>query len=312
MEVGYKPKTIEKIIQNKINHWVKSIDSEELRNKILNDYIVTGGAITSMLLGENPNDFDVYFHTAEIAKEVADYYIAKVLEKQKSNTKIAEISAEVIGESVRVFVKSSGILSDDLYNQNYDYFEQTTSSVMDKFLKGNKSEKHPYSVALITDNAISLYDDIQIILRFTGNPETIHCNFDYVHTTNYYTPKTGLVLNLNAVTATMSKTLTYVGSLYPICTLFRMRKFLNRGWSITGGEILKIAWDISKLDLNNIDVLREQLTGVDLNYFIQIINFLSKEKPNGDYDRFYLISLIDRVFDGNNEEQNQIEDMFKE
>jgi len=312
MEIGYKTKTIEKIIQNKINHWVKSIDSEELRNKILNDYIVTGGAITSMLLGENPNDFDVYFHTAEIAKEVADYYIAKVLEKQKSNTKIAKISAEVIGESVRVFVKSSGILSDDLDNQNYDYFEQTTSSVMDKFLKGNKSEKHPYSVALITDNAISLYDDIQIILRFTGNPETIHHNFDYVHTTNYYTPKTGLVLNLNAVTATMSKTLTYVGSLYPICTLFRMRKFLNRGWSITGGEILKIAWDISKLDLNNIDVLREQLTGVDLNYFIQIINFLSKEKPNGDYDRFYLISLIDRVFDGNNEEQNQIEDMFKE
>lgn len=82
MEVGYKPKTIEKIIQNKINHWVKSIDSEELRNKILNDYIVTGGAITSMLLGENPNDFDVYFHTAEIAKEVADYYIAKVLESK--------------------------------------------------------------------------------------------------------------------------------------------------------------------------------------------------------------------------------------
>lgn len=297
MEVGYKPKTIEKIIQNKINHWVKSIDSEELRNKILNDYIVTGGAITSMLLGENPNDFDVYFHTAEIAKEVADYYIAKVLEKQKSNTKIAKISAEVIGESVRVFVKSSGILSDDLDNQNYDYFEQTTSSVMDKFLKGNKSEKHPYSVALITDNAISLYDDIQIILRFTGNPETIHHNFDYVHTTNYYTPKTGLVLNLNAVTATMSKTLTYVGSLYPICTLFRMRKFLNRGWSITGGEILKIAWDISKLDLNNIDVLREQLTGVDLSYFIQLISILKKQESL-DIDRSYLYNLINKIFDG--------------
>lgn len=297
MEVGYKPKTIEKIIQNKINHWVKSIDSEELRNKILNDYIVTGGAITSMLLGENPNDFDVYFHTAEIAKEVADYYIAKVLEKQKSNTKIAKISAEVIGESVRVFVKSSGILSEDLDNQNYDYFEQTTSSVMDKFLKGNKSEKHPYSVALITDNAISLYDDIQIILRFTGNPETIHHNFDYVHTTNYYTPKTGLVLNLNAVTATMSKTLTYVGSLYPICTLFRMRKFLNRGWSITGGEILKIAWDISKLDLNNIDVLREQLTGVDTAYFIQLISILKKQESL-DIDRSYLYNLINKIFDG--------------
>lgn len=297
MEVGYKPKTIEKIIQNKINHWVKSIDSEELRNKILNDYIVTGGAITSMLLGENPNDFDVYFHTAEIAKEVADYYITKVLEKQKPNTKISKISAEVIGESVRVSVKSSGVLSEDLDNQNYDYFEQTTSSVMDEFLKGNKSEKHPYSVALITDNAISLYDDIQIILRFTGNPETIHHNFDYVHTTNYYTPKTGLVLNLNAVTATMSKTLTYVGSLYPICTLFRMRKFLNRGWSITGGEILKIAWDISKLDLNNIDVLREQLIGVDLSYFIQLISILKKQE-SVDIDRSYLYNLINKIFDG--------------
>lgn len=168
---------------------------------------------------------------------------------------------------------------------------------MDEFLKGNKSEKHPYSVALITDNAISLYDDIQIILRFTGNPETIHHNFDYVHTTNYYTPKTGLVLNLNAVTATMSKTLTYVGSLYPICTLFRMRKFLNRGWSITGGEILKIAWDISKLNLNNIDVLREQLIGVDLSYFIQLISILKKQE-SVDIDRSYLYNLINKIFDG--------------
>ena len=298
MEIGYKTKTIEKIIRGKIENWAKSITDESLRQKVLDDYIVTGGAITSLLLGEKPNDFDVYFHTTSVAKEVAEYYVQKVMEKQGSNNKIREPFVTELENSVKISIKSAGVLSDEFDNTSYNYFELVGPEAMMAFFKGKENEKVPYSVALITDNAISLNDDIQIIIRFCGNPEMIHQNFDYIHTTNYYTPSTGLVLNLDAVTATMSRTLTYVGSLYPICSLFRMRKFLNRGWRITGGEILKMAWDISKLDLTDISVLQEQLIGVDTAYFNQLIRILQNRDPALDFDRTYLYNLIDRIFDG--------------
>ncbi|HXJ41375.1 MAG TPA: hypothetical protein VNH18_18985, partial [Bryobacteraceae bacterium] len=59
--------------------------------------------------------------------------------------------------------------------------------------------------------------------------------------------------------------------------LFRLRKFIKRGWSINAGQILKIAFQVSELDLNNLEVLEDQLTGVDVAYFVQLITKL-KEK----------------------------------
>jgi len=106
-----------------------------------------------------------------------------------------------------------------------------------------------------------------------------------------------VVLNLASVEAIMSKTLKYVGSKYPICTLFRIRKFVKRGWSISAGEALKIAYDISKLDLDDLVVLRDQLVGVDSAYFVDVIKALQEAKTGGkNVDRTYLFEIINRIF----------------
>ena len=119
-----------------------------------------------------------------------------------------------------------------------------------------------------------------------------------MHTTNYYTEAEGLVLNIDAVISTITKELRYVGSRYPICSLFRIRKFLKREWTITAAELFKISWDINKLELENFDVLQEQLVGVDAAYFQEIISILKKEYESGKpLERTYLFELLARVSD---------------
>jgi hypothetical protein len=150
---------------------------------------------------------------------------------------------------------------------------------------------------------------VQIVLRFVGPAEEIHKNYDFVHATNYYTAKTGLVLHQAALESILARELKYVGSLYPVCSIFRIKKFINRGWTITAGETLKILFDVHKLDLYNIDVLQDQLTGVDTTYFQALIDRLKASDRQGQpIERNYVFELINEIFDGTEREDKMTED----
>lgn len=265
-----KIKTIKKIIEDKVDDWLYHMKTEMNANPLLverfgkdfitevkKDVIVTGGCIVSMLLQEEPNDYDIYFKTKETAKKVAEFYV-------KNNGSVTETE-----NGVTVFIKSSGLI------------------------KESKKRGEKYGVASITDNAISLHNDIQLIMRFTGDPDEIHKNFDFIHTKNYW-HNGNLVLNPKALESIITKELRYDGSLFPVCSIFRTIKFVKRGWKINMGEMLKMIYDANKLNLEDITVLREQLIGVDALYFITLIEKLNE----GDFDDFrsYLFDLIDEIF----------------
>lgn len=300
MERGFKRKTIIAIIEHKVNCWVKTISDVELREEILSSYILTGGAIASMLQGEQPNDFDIYFSDVDICAKVAEYY----LEHHKKNT--AMVHSEVIKHTnrVEVMIKSAGVLGVNVDVDQYAYFEsspvEAVSQEMDNFLGDPMSNMIPenkgkYTATYITSNAISLTDSIQLILRFVGEPSKIHENFDFLHATNFYSKKTGLVLVPEAVESIVTRELKYVGSLYPIASIFRLRKFIQRGWTINVGEILKICWDVNHLDLHDLNVLKDQLCGVDTQYMLQLLDLLASE--NRTLDRSYLVELVNRIFE---------------
>jgi len=78
-----KKKTIDAVITKKINSWLDSIEDKELAHNIKNDIVVTGGCITSMLLNEDVNDFDVYIKTKETLKALCQYYCNKFNENNK-------------------------------------------------------------------------------------------------------------------------------------------------------------------------------------------------------------------------------------
>ena len=301
---GFKKKTIEQTIVNQIKGWLQSIEDIELRDTVKKHYIVTGGAITSMLQGDLPNDYDVYLDNTEVAARLANYYVSRLpdVDNEKTRTPIVEVPPE--GGRVTVKVKSAGIAGEDIDQDQYDYFESypNPNKRISQYLEGAmQKDTGKYTALAITTNAITLTDKIQIVLRFVGPANEIHKNYDFVHTTNYFTESEGVVLNQPALESILSKELKYVGSLYPICSMFRIKKFIQRGWTITAGEMLKIAWDISKLNLNDREILQEQLTGVDAAYFNQLINLLEEGK---EIDRTYLFELVNRVFDNNWEPEN--------
>lgn len=312
-----KAKTIKRIVKWKIEQWTKTIDDEALRKRVEKKVIVTGGCLASMLLGEKINDFDVYLRDHETTLAVANYYLAKF--KQRMKTGI-ECPLSVLDEDgrVKIVVKSAGIASETGTEKPYEYFEgspdqnaaayigdvivdpeqieETYEEVQDKALETEGEEKDKYRPVFLTTNAITLSDKLQIIIRFYGKPDQIHENYDFAHCTNYWTSwNEELTLRPAALEALLARELRYVGSKYPICSMIRVRKFVGRGWKINAGQILKMALQISELNLKDFKVLEDQLTGVDTAYFCQLLERLAEKDPE-KVDAAYLVEILDRIF----------------
>lgn len=307
-------KTMKSVMRKKIDAWAGTVTDPVVAEIIKHNAIITGGAIASMLMQEPVNDYDVYFRTGEAAFAVANYYVKKFVAEGKSNVplflcdKDGKPLSKFDGGRFRIMAKSSGIVSDE-QTADYQYFEQTdpdgekseeyVNGAVDA-AKGSSESKSEYRAVWMSSNAITLSDKIQIVIRFFGEADEIHKNYDFVHCTSYWQSWDGFLhLNPAAMESILSKVLIYQGSLYPICSVIRTRKFIGRGWRITAGQYLKMCMQISRLDLNDIKVLEDQLTGVDAAYFMELISALKKdmsERKSKDIDQTYLMTLIDRIF----------------
>ena len=359
-----KRKTINAVITKKINEWLESIDDPTVKQKIKKDIIVTGGCITSMLLNEDVNDFDIYFKTKESVKVISQYYCNKFNENNNTKTNklgrpyrawvldgadveewkedkkllstfafdysdikykdvkdwvyseedenrytYLQVSGMLLNTSldrIKIMVNSDGIAEDS--DSVADNAEYNIDTYLDALNDGDeipseeleeKENKTKYRPIFLSTNAITLSNKIQLVIRFYGEPDVIHENYDFVHATNYWTYETGTVLNQRALESILNKELFYIGSKYPICSLVRTRKFIKRGWQINAGQYVKISFQISKLDLENIYVLEDQLVGVDSIYFLNFINALkTKHIKNNDFvlTQDYLTTVIDKIF----------------
>jgi hypothetical protein len=318
MNAGMRAKTIKAILRKKIDGWLESIEDEELRKEIGKNVIVTGGCIVSMLLGEKISDFDVYLRTKSAALKLANYYVARFKTQKKKGI---EVPIEVIedGERIKIVAKSAGIASEEGTEKPYQYFEgrpegeagqyvgevidnpeqieDTYEETQEKALETeDENEKPRYRPVFITTNAITLANKIQVIIRFYGEPDEIHKYYDYVHCTCYWQSwDSELTLRPDALEAMLSRELRYIGSKYPICSLIRMRKFIQRGWKINAGQILKIVMQIGELNLKDFKVLEDQLTGVDTAYFVELLAKVAEKDPE-KINAAYLVEILDRIF----------------
>ena len=257
-----------KHIAKKVKDWLDSLP-KDIRKKIEKKVIVTGGSIVSLLLGERVNDFDIYFRDMDAANLVAEHY-AKFFTGSYVMNDCGQI---------KIITPSEGVQERDV----------------------DKEKK--YQPVFLSENAITLTNRVQVILRFYGKPEEIHENYDYIHCTNYWTPEGfghgTLVLQAAALESILTKELIYTGSLYPVYSLFRLRKFLKKGWTINAGQMLKIVFQCSELNLEDTRVLREQLIGVDVAYFIQVLEIIAAEKEKDEYFKIsgsFLAEVVDRIF----------------
>lgn len=285
-------KTIKKVLVTKLESWLESITDESLRKDVKQNLVVSGGSICSMWLKEQVNDFDIYLKKEDVAYKLAKYY-----------TKAYDL--EVMSYSTRenhdAWSKEGGITKITLDNlqpgQVKIFLAKDHPSGYRTQFEDEKIGK--YLPLFFSPNAISLSDDIQIVLRFTGTVEEIHKSFDFIHATNYFTFEEGLVTNLKAMESIISKQLYYQGSLYPLTTIFRMKKFIKRGWNVSAGEMLKAMFQISKLNLSDLHVLEDQLVGIDVMLLGQLIEVLKNKReadPTFVLTYNYLVVLIDKLF----------------
>jgi hypothetical protein len=358
-----KKKTINAIIAKKMNNWLESIEDDVLRYNVKRGIIVTGGCITSMLLNEPVNDFDVYIKDKATLKALSEYYCNNFNAKNKDKAnhlgrplhawvldgqdveewkagiktlasfaydypaftyeqvmsyqptegnsnkaafwKVSNMLTNVVPDRIKIMINSDGIAEDG--DNKADVAEYDINQYLDALGDGEtikaevveEPKETKYQPIFLSTNAITLSGGVQVIVRFYGTPEEIHKNYDFVHATNYWTFDTGCVLNQPALEAILNKELVYVGSKYPVCSLIRSRKFIKRGWQINAGQFVKISFQISELDLTDINVLEDQLVGVDSIYFLNFIRTL-KEKSVGDKDfhlsKEYLTTVIDKIF----------------
>lgn len=308
MEHGFKSKSIRKILKNKIGDWIKSVDDSEVRRLLRRDVIVTGGSIVSMLMGDEIKDFDIYFKTKETTEAIAEYYCKTFTRLNGDHGMQPVVKVDEDGR-VQIHVQSHGVAQADDAEDTPEFAyeeglgEGGADAVADYILKPQQTEeakKERYRPVFLSANAITLTDKIQLVIRFYGDAAEIHKNYDFEHCKNVYDYQSDtLDLRASALESILSKTLNYTGSLYPICSLFRMRKFIERGWRISAGEILKMAWQVNDLNLSDVNVVKDQLTGCDQAYMNHLLIVMAKareENPEVKIDSLYIVELVDKVF----------------
>lgn len=282
-------KTIEKNIAKKLEEWLESITDKELAKELKKNVLVSGGSIVSMLLKEPVNDYDIYIKNIDTLLKLVKYY-----------TKDFEEIKIIDGRSKPNTDNWEGIEAIAIRNCKEDQiklFFTTKQGTFKPIMEEGAadSEKPKYRPVFFSPNAISLSDQIQIVIRFHGDNTQIHKTFDFIHATNYFTFEDGLVTNKEALESIITKQLKYQGSLYPVTSIIRIKKFIKRGWNINAGEMLKIMFQISELDLTNMEVLEDQLSGVDVAFFgklIEVLRSVETEKITSPY----LNTIIDKVF----------------
>lgn len=288
-------KNIKKSLNAKVKDWLKHIESEEVKKAIQENLIITGGAIVSLITGEDVNDYDCYFRTKESAEKVAKYYVDKYNE---THDKKAVLVLNNDNNKFELYLDKVGR---DVFEDEQEEDTMDVAGFTDEEEAAEKEiEKPKYRPVYLTNNAITLSDKIQIIIRFWGEVEEIHKNFDFVHCTCSWDMNSNtLILPQHALECIINKELYYVGSKYPLCSIIRSRKYINRGYTINAGQYLKMCLQLNELDLHDVNVLQDQLVGVDSLYFEKVLEYVKNEKnddKNFKLDNSYLITIINKIF----------------
>lgn len=283
-------KNIKKSINTKFNKWIDSIDDKEIKKIVKENTIISGGALVSLLTNQEVNDYDVYFKTKDAVIAVANYYVKKFNDTHKIGA-FLDLKDE---SRVKVYISSQGVAGEEESEPPFPFEHEVEES------NSTQIEKPKYRPVYLTSNAITLSDKIQIVIRFWGDVDEIHKNYDFAHCTcSWSSWDNNLMLPQKALECIINKELYYVGSKYPLCSIIRTRKFLERGYTINAGQYLKMCLQLGELDLHDVDTLKDQLVGVDSAYFDMMIDAM-KEKKEKDkdwrVDNNYLFSIINKIF----------------
>jgi hypothetical protein len=239
---------------------------------------IAGGAVTSLLTKSKVNDYDLYFKDAHVAALVV----------QALNDRVP-------------FTGGAYVLTPRA-PEPYHADTMTMSLSADVVASGNKAPVEGQTrLVFISDNALTmeikgLDAKVQCIFRFIGQPTDVLQSFDFAHCRFFYDPAIdeikGSVVGLSALA---TKQLVYEGSLFPLTSLLRVKKFVKRGWTLDPLQQLLILQNAIKFDWSDREVVLDQLKGVDTNSFQPLLRKLEAETDGPENALDYIIELAKKL-----------------
>jgi hypothetical protein len=160
----------------------------KLGPRLTTDFFVSGGCTASILQGETPKDFDVYFRTRDLCDQVVKLYQM------------------------------------DSYKNEVAVYDEKYRDV----------PNHP-SGLLITENAMTLKNGIQVIFKHYGDPASVRTTFDFKHCLPYYDSKNDkMYISREQYDCCVNKILVANEGRMP--SAGRIDKFMKRGYKYGGLE----------------------------------------------------------------------------
>lgn len=124
-----------------------------------------------------------------------------------------------------------------------DYYEGIADSLMtfDEDWVLNYQKENHFHLKLLTDNAINLNGKIQLITKWAGSHKDVVEQFDFEHLKGVYNIlENKLYVPSGVYPLLLNKELVYTGSMFPVSSILRLRKFLKRGWTISTKDLIRM------------------------------------------------------------------------
>lgn len=223
---------------------------------------------------------------------------------------LKEHKAIIAGGAIRAVFANEKISDYDIYfssRKDLNEFKE----VMKK-----KIEDKEFKKVFVTETATTykyLYDRPKVIIQlitldhlFKSANEIIK-EFDFTVCMGAYDiTNDDFVLHENFLEHLSRKELHYnINCKYPIGAINRVKKYMNKGYNISGIEIVKIALAINNLKMNDYRALKEQLMGIDTMFLKDLTDvMMSPEYENKKYEFGEFINFMDTFYD------NKIDNLF--
>lgn len=210
-------------LRYEVEEWLSTIVNEHLANRIRKCYVLAGGAIVSTVLGQEVNDYDIWLTDGTVMQEILGYYFyrdkigvtAKFTVAVPPNAYGIDITHPVVFNDVQTTREGYWIDRVDQENiQSYSHFSMT------------------------------LQNKIQLIYGRTANSASeLVKTFDFEHNKVWLTA-TESNLNPYEIDIIRQPELMYTGSIYPLSSMLRIPKFLERGKTISAATMKRILDEI--------------------------------------------------------------------
>lgn len=122
-------------------------------------------------------------------------------------------------------------------------------------------------------------DHYQLICAAFGESDVVIRQFDFTCCMAAWRVPYEFILDENFMKHCAQRRLVFnVNAGYPICSMWRVSKFIKRGWRLSGLEAIKLGLAINNLKMKDHKELKRQLMGIDTLFLKELTDGLALSK----------------------------------